>query len=79
MTMLVRAKEFGVIKSSRVRAGTVFEYELEEGGSLPSFLVPADTPIEPPAPLPTELGGRKLEYPKTAHEHVASAQARVKK
>ena len=77
--MLVRAKEFGIINSSRVRAGSVFEYELREGSSLPSFLVPADTPIEPPAPMPTELGGRKLEYPKTAHEHVSGAQARVKK
>lgn len=76
--MLVRAKEMGVINSTRVRMGTVFDYDLKEGSSLPSFLVPADEPVVV-APVPTEHAGRKLEYPKTAHEHVSGAQGRVRK
>lgn len=74
--MLVRAKETCVVNSSRVRAGMVFEYALEEGGSLPSYLVPAGDPVAPPPPPPDVIAGKKAKYPKTIHEHAEAVRSK---
>ena len=78
--MLVRAKELCIINSSRVRAGTVFDYALGVGENLPPHLVPVEGA---PAPVveeteiwPTEIAGKKLEFPKTIHDHAKALRSK---